>query len=358
MLLTNTLEKARKFPDYRWSMTCLFRILSLMLFSSIVVSPAHAQAPVLAVKVEAFRAKAKVFEETIKSVGTMRANESVTLVAETSLRLTKICFTEGAEVKSGELLFQLDDAQLQSELKEIEARLALATANRRRAEELLPSKAVSQLDADFAAAEAQSCEAQRQTKLVQLSRTKIVAPFSGRLGTRKVSEGAFLTPAISLVELQDLSQIKIDFTLPERYALAIAEKQPFSFTVAGQGEVRHGEISVIEPAIDPQTRSLVIRGLCTKPQGLRPGGFVDVTLTLGGDQKSLVVPSQAIVPSPRGHGVYVIDSGKARFQDVTIGTRTEQSVQILRGLAEGDVIATTNLNRIRPGVGVSIVNQP
>lgn len=336
----------------------LFRMLPLTLFMCSAMTFARAQAPVPVVKVEAFRATAKAFEETIKSVGTLRANESVTLVAETSLRLTKICFVEGAEVQTGELLFQLDDAQLQSELKEIEARLALATANRRRAEELLPSKAVSQLDADLAAAEAQSWEAQRQTKLVQLARTKIVAPFSGKVGTRKVSEGAFLTPAVPLVDLQDLSQIKIDFTLPERYAFAVREKQPFSFTVAGQGEVRHGEIAVIEPAIDPQTRSLVIRGLCTKPEGLRPGGFVDVTLTLGGNQKSLMVPSPAIVPSPRGHGVYVIDSGKARFQEVTIGTRTEASVQILRGLAEGDVIATTNLNRIRPGVEVTIVNQP
>lgn len=339
-------------------MIYLFRILPLLMLSWMAIHSVNAQTPAPVIKVEAHRATAKVFEETIKSVGTLRANESVTLVAETSLRLIKICFVEGAEVQSGQLLFQLDDAQLQSELKEIEARLALATANRRRAEELLPSKAVSQLDADLAAAEAQSWEAQRQTKLVQLSRTKIVAPFSGRLGMRKVSEGAFLTPAVPLVELHDLSQIKIDFTLPERYALKIREKQPFAFTVAGRGEVHQGVVSVIEPAIDPQTRSLMMRGICVNSQGLRPGGFVDVTLTLGGDQKSLMVPSQAIVPSPRGHGVYVIDSGKARFQDVVIGTRTEESVQILRGLADGDMIATTNLNRIRPGALVTIMKQP
>lgn len=336
----------------------LYRILSFMLLPWITVTPARAQSPAPPVKVEALRVTAQVFEEKIKSVGSMRANESVTLVAETSLRLTKICFVEGAEVKAGELLFQLDDAQLQSELKEIEARLALAKANLRRAQELLPSKAVSEFDAELAAAEAQSWDAQRQTKLVQLARTKIVAPFSGRLGTRKVSEGAFLTPSIPLVDLQDLSRIKIDFTLPERYALAIHEKQPFTFTVAGQGLVRQGEITLIDPVIDAQTRSLVICGLCSQPQGLKPGGFVDVTLSVGGDRKSLMVPSPAIVPSPRGHGVYIIDSGKARFQSVTIGTRTEESVQILSGLAEGDLIATTNLNRIRPGAEVILVNQP
>jgi membrane fusion protein (multidrug efflux system) len=156
----------------------------------------------------------------------------------------------------------------------------------------------------------------------------------------------------------DLSQIKIDFTLPERYAADVREGQSFSFTVAGQGKKREGKITVIEPAIDPQTRSLVLRGVCADADGLRPGSFADVTLTLTDAQPTLMVPSTAIIPSPRGHGVYVIDAGKAKFQEVIIGTRTENQVQILSGLTEGNRVATTNLNRIRPGVEVSIVSRP
>lgn len=317
-----------------------------------------AQAPAVAVKVETYQAKSASFAEKIQTVGTLRANESVTLVAESSNRLAKIHCVEGATVEAGAVLFQLDDAELQSELLEIESRLALALANKMRAEELLPSKAISQREAEVASAEWRVLDAQKQTKLVQIARAKIVAPFAGKLGTRKVSEGAYLTPSLPLIDLQDISRIKVDISLPERYAPVIKEKQKFSFTVAGQGQAREGVITVIEPVIDPQTRSLLVTGVCDKPEGLVPGGFADVTIALAASESSLMVPTQAIVPSPRGHGVYVILDGKAQFREVTIGTRTEQQVQILRGLAEGDVVATTNLNRIRPGVEVSIVATP
>jgi membrane fusion protein (multidrug efflux system) len=317
-----------------------------------------AQGPPAAVKAETFRVRSAPFDETIQTVGTLRANEAVTLVAESSNRLAKVLCAEGTQVEAGAVLFQLDDAELRSELQEIESRLALALANKQRAEELLPSKAISQLEADVASAEWRVLDAQKQTKLVQIARAKIVAPFAGKLGTRKVSEGAYLTPSLPLIDLQDLSRIKVDISLPERYVPVIKEKQKFTFTVAGQGQVREGEITVIEPVIDPRTRSLFVTGVCTKPEGLVPGGFADVTIPIAAAASSLMVPTQAIVPSPRGHGVYLIIDGKAQFRDVTIGTRTEQQVQILRGLAEGDVVATTNLNRIRPGVEVSIVTAP
>ena len=334
------------------------RFLTNIILLSILVASLHAQGPPTAVKAESFTVKAATFEEKLQTVGTLRANESVTLVAETSRRLIKILSEEGAEVKKGQLLFQLDDAELQSELLEIDARLALALANKKRTEDLLPSKAISQLEADIAGAELRILEAQRQTKLVQIEKTKIVAPFDGRLGTRQVSEGAFLSPSMPLIDLQDVSQIKIDFSLPERYAGTIEDKQSFTFTVAGQGTVHEGVVTVIEPAIDSQTRSLRLRGVCAKPVGLLPGGFADVSIPLAAKATTLMVPTQAIVPSPRGHGVYLVVGGKAQFREVTIGTRTDAAVQILRGLAEGDVVATTNLNRIRPGVDVSLVTSP
>lgn len=334
------------------------RLLSNISFLFMGFAPLLAQGPPTAVKAESYTVKAVAFQEKLQTVGTLRANESVTLVAETSRRLTKILCEEGSVVKSGQALFQLDDAELQSELLEIEARLALALANKKRTEDLLPSKAISQLEADIAAAECRILEAQRQTKLVQIDKTKIVAPFAGRLGTRQVSEGAFLSPSMPLIDLQDVSQIKIDFSLPERYAAVIEEKQRFTFTVAGQSTVHEGTVTVIEPAIDPQTRSLRLRGICTQPAGLLPGGFADVSIPLATKATTLMVPTQAIVPSPRGHGVYLVVGGKAQFKEVTIGTRTDAAVQILRGLAEGDVVATTNLNRIRPGVDVSLVTSP
>jgi membrane fusion protein (multidrug efflux system) len=320
--------------------------------------PLLGQAPASPVRAEFHTVKASAFEEKIETVGSLRANESVTLMAESPRRLVKILCEEGLSVKAGDLLFQLDDAELQTELQEIESRLVLALANKQRAEGLLPSKAISQQEADVAAAEWRVLEAQKNTKLVQIAKARIVAPFAGRLGVRKVSEGAMLSTSLPLIDLHDLSAMKIDFPLPEHYAGMIREKQKFTFTVAGLGKVHEGVITVIEPAIDMQTRSLLIRGVCSEPEGLVPGGFADVSIPLTANASNLLVPSQAIVPSPRGHGVYVVADGKAQFREVVIGIRTDEQVQILRGLAEGDVVATTNLNRIRPGVSVSLVATP
>jgi membrane fusion protein (multidrug efflux system) len=155
-----------------------------------------------------------------------------------------------------------------------------------------------------------------------------------------------------------VSRIKVDFPLPERYAGEVKVGQHFTFTVAGNGRVFDGEVTVLEPAIDAATRSLLVRGLCASPQGLLPGGFAEVTLALDELTNGFMVPSQAIVPSPRGQGLYLIENGKARLQPVQIGIRTADQVQILRGVNEGDVVATTNLLRIRPGLPVTAATAP
>jgi membrane fusion protein (multidrug efflux system) len=304
-------------------------------------------------RAEVFVAKSAPFAQTISTVGTLRANESVTLVSELSRYLVKIHIQEGSEVNAGDLLFKLDDSDLQAELGEIEASLKLASINKKRADNLLPRKAISQQEFDSLTSELNQLEARKNTQLVKIARTEIRAPFAGRVGVRQVSEGAFVSSATSLITLQDVSRIKVDFPLPERYSGEVKIGQKFTFAVAGNSQDFAGEVTVLEPAIDAATRSLLVRGLCSMPKGLVPGGFAEVTLTLGGAANSFMVPSQAIVPSARGHGLYLIENGRAKLQTVEIGVRTDDRVQILRGVADGDVIATTNLLRIRPGLEVT-----
>jgi membrane fusion protein (multidrug efflux system) len=292
----------------------------------------------------------------ISTVGTLRANESVTLVSELSRRLVKIHFEEGSQITAGQLLFKLDDSDLVAELGEIETRLDLASINQKRAVDLLPRRAISQQEFDTSNAELEILKAQKSTQEVNISKTEIRAPFAGVVGVRQVSEGAFVSPASPLVSLQDVSRIKVDFPLPERYAQEVGRGQKFTFTVAGSDRNFEGEITVIEPAIDASSRSLLVRGLCTSPEGLRPGGFAEVRLTLNELSSGFMVPSQAIVPSPRGQGVYQIVNGKAELKPVEVGLRTDDQVQILRGVKEGDLVATTNLLRIRPGVEVISAN--
>ena len=309
-------------------------------------------------KAEIHIVKSAPFAQSISTVGTLRANESVTLVSELSRLLMKIHVQEGTEVQAGELLFKLDDSDLQAELGQIDARLALAEINKARAENLLPKKAISQQEYDAAFSAYNLLLAQKHTQQVQISKTEIRAPFAGRVGVRQVSEGAFVSPTTPLITLQDVSRIKVDFPLPERYAAEVKTGQKFTFTVAGNGQVFEGAVTVLEPAISAATRSLLVRGLCTSPQGLLPGGFAEVTLTLDGLANGFMVPSQAIIPSPRGQGLYLIENGRAKLQPVEIGIRTDDQVQILRGVKEGDVVATTNLLRIRPGLEVTAATAP
>lgn len=298
------------------------------------------------------------FSRTLPTVGTLRANESVVLVPELSRRLVKIQVQEGSEVAAGDLLFKLDDTDLVAELDEIKARLKLAGTSKNRMDDLLPGKAISRQDYDVSSANLAILEAQQNTQAVRISKTEIRAPFTGRVGVRQVSEGAFVSPSTPLITLQDVSRIKVDFPLPERYAAEVKIGQKFTFTVAGNGQVFDGVVTVLEPAVDAATRSLLVRGLCTSPKGLLPGGFAEVTLMLDGLANGFMVPSQAIVPSARGQGIYVIENGKAKLQPVEIGIRTDDRVQVLRGLNEGDLIATTNLLRIRPGLQVTAATAP
>jgi membrane fusion protein (multidrug efflux system) len=302
--------------------------------------------------------KSAPFAQTLSTVGTLRANESVTLVSELSRLLIKIHVQEGSEVKAGDLLFKLDDSDLQAELRQLDARLELAETIKQRAENLMPKNAMSRQEYDAAISAYNLLMAQKHTQQVQISKTEIRAPFSGRVGVRQVSEGAFVSPATPLITLQDLSHIKVDFPLPERYAGEVKTGQKFTFTVAGNGGIFEGAVTVLEPAISSATRSLLVRGLCTSPQGLLPGGFAEVSLKLDALVNGFVVPSQAIVPSPRGQGVYLIENGRAKLQSVEIGIRTDEQVHILRGVKEGDIVATTNLLRIRPGLEVTPVESP
>lgn len=334
----------------------IFLLTAPLLAGSALAQGAEGKGSAQPLRSELYQVTAMPFARTVATVGTLRANESVVLVSELARRLEKILVKEGSEVAKGDLLFKLDDSDLQATMGEIEERLKLAVVNKDRVAELLPQKAISRQEYDASTSGLAVLEAERATQAVAISKTEIRAPFAGRVGVREVSEGAYVSPSTPLITLQDVSHIKVDFPLPERYANDVHGGQPFTFTVAGNGEVFEGKVTVVEPAIDAATRSLRVRGVCDSPKGLLPGGFAEVTLTLDGEARGFLVPSQAIVPSQRGSGVYVVKEGKAALVAVQTGLRTEDKVQVLSGLAEGDLVATTNLLRMRPGLEVTQVD--
>lgn len=335
----------------------MFQPVSTLLACTLLLAPgsllAQAKGPAAAVAAETYTVKTTPMASTVTTVGTLRANESVDIVPELTKRLVKVEVQEGAQVSKDEVLFILDDADLTAEISEIDARLKLAEANETRTGSLLPERAISKQAYDLAKAELDIFKAQKVTREVELAKTRIRAPFAGKTGVRRVSEGALVTPTTVLMSLQDLSRIKVDFPLPERYAAEVKPGQKFSFTVAGNATRFEGKVQVIEPAVEAATRSLQVRGVCEQPKGLLPGGFADVTLDLDTVENGFAIPSQAVVPSAKGQGVYIVKNGKAEFRDVEIGLRTAGQVQVLHGLSEGDQVLITNLLRLRPGVEVT-----
>lgn len=312
-------------------------------------------------RAEAYVVAPAAVRDTVRTVGTLAANESVNVVSELSRRLVAVHVSEGTDVEKGALLFKLDDADLRAQLAELEVRhrLASRTAERQSALLAYDKKALSQQAFDQAQAELQTVQAQIAALRVTLAKTEIRAPFHARVGLRRVSEGAWITPDTLLTTLQDTSRIKIDFALPERYAGTVAIGQTVVFEVAGRRERSAATVAAIEPAIDAPTRSLMVRAVSDNPSGtLLPGAFASVEVPIAQRGEGIMVPAHAIIPSATGHAVYVLRSGRAELQEVEIGLRTRQSVEIRRGLALGDTVLTSNLLRLRPGARVERAEAP
>ena len=293
--------------------------------------------------------------EKITATGTLRADEAVELQPETNGKIVSINFKEGTTVRRGELLIKLNDAELQATLQRTSSRRDLAEIKERRLAQLVASKSVNQQDYDAAASELSVQRAEVALVEAQLAKCEIRAPFDGVVGLRFVSEGAFVTPTIRVATLQRLSQLKIDFSVPEKYASRIRVGSAVTFRVDGGASSFKGEIFAVDPRIDGATRTVLIRALCPNPEGrLLPGAFANVEFTLAEVSDALLVPAGAVIPGLSEKNVFIAVEGKAVRRIVQTGVRTETSVQIIAGLAAGDVVITSGQQQLRAGQTVQI----
>jgi membrane fusion protein (multidrug efflux system) len=191
---------------------------------------------------------------------------------------------------------------------------------------------------------------------VEISKTEIRAPFNGKTGIRKVSEGAFVTQNMPLVSLEDINQVKIEFAVPEKYANSLRQNQPITFQVENSDTVYTGLIQVLEPFIDLNTRSLFVRAIASnRDNKLIPGSSATIAVPLNEIINAKLIPTQALIPALEGNNVLVVKNGKAQNAKVTIGMRTSSHVQITGGLQNGDTVMTTNILRAKPGVPVQVI---
>jgi membrane fusion protein, multidrug efflux system len=306
------------------------------------------------VPVDVFVVTPRPFEVTISASGTLIARESVELVSELARRLRKVRAEEGASVKKGQVLFELDSSDLTARSRTLTVQKNLAKLTVDRLTKLKAEGVASLSELEVAQSKLDEIEAEQRVIGVDLGKSRIKAPFAGTLGLRRVSEGAWVSSNTVLTTLHDTSQLKIDFSLPERYASMKLQNRTFRFKIAGRGETFTGKIVAVEGAVQQKSRSVLARGLIEDPKDLTPGTFADVELPLR-SESALLVPAIAVTPGIEGQRVYRVVAGKAELVPVELGDRGAEKVQVLSGLAPGDKVIITNLLRVRPGGPVKVV---
>lgn len=354
-------------PVLRYSLWVCVALLVITAVAAPKIMPAHVQETSTDSKRASGRPPVRVsvitvsptpFAETLTSTGTLLAEESVELQAETNGKIVEIRFVEGARVRKGDLLVKLNDADLSAARERARYRKELASLRERRIAQLLKQGVARQEEYDMALNELNVQQAEIELTEAQIAKTEIRAPFDGVVGLRYVSEGSFVNAATRIATLQRIDRLKLDFSIPEKYASRLRVGSAVAFAVAG-GEHRFaGQIYALDPRIDAATRTVLVRAVCPNPDGrMLAGAFANVEVTLAELSEALLVPAVAVVPGLNQKNVFVVRDGKVEPRAVQTGTRTQSMVHILSGLAAGDVVITSGMQQLRAGQPVTVVGE-
>ena len=293
--------------------------------------------------------------EFIYSTGSLLPDEEVELSFETSGKVVSILFKEGTRVKKGKLLAKINDKPLQAQLLKLKAQRKLSEEKEFRQRQLLDRDAISRESYDQVSTELQSLKADILLIEARISETELRAPFDGIVGLRMISEGAYATTQTKIVRLVKISPLKIEFSIPERYAGEITPGYSIDFIIDGVQDTFNASVYAIEPKINVDTRTIVARALYPNTnEELKPGRFAKVEALLSQVDSAVSIPTEAVIPEMDGEKVFVYRNGKAEQVRVTIGLRTESKIQIKEGLQFGDTLLTTAILQLRHKLPVQL----
>ena len=297
--------------------------------------------------------KPTIMNELINSRGTLIPDEEVELSFETSGKIVGINFKEGTRVNRGDLLAKINDKPLQAQLEKLEAQKKLVEEKEFRQRSLLDKDAISQESYDQIVTELQSIIADINLVRARISETELRSPFNGIIGLRYLSEGSYATPSTKIARLVKTSPIKIEFSIPERYADEVSIGFPVSFNV--DDKLYQAVVYAIEPKVELTTRSIVLRALYpNRNEELKSGRSTAVTLQLNEIKDAIAIPTEALIPEMEGEMVYVYRNGKASSSKVSTGLRTESLIQIVDGLEFGDTLIITGILQLRQSLPVEL----
>jgi membrane fusion protein (multidrug efflux system) len=305
--------------------------------------------------VEAMVVKPTSVSQTVEVTGNILPFESTEIRSEISGRITALNIQEGAFVSKGALLVKLFDGDLQAQLKKLQVQLQIAEKTEERQRELLKISGISQQDYDLSLLSVNNLKADLDLIRVSITKTEIRAPYSGRMGLRNISMGAYITPSNLLTTISQVEEVKVEFSVPEKYSAQIRNGMVIRFTLEGVPTPYSARVVATESRIEENTRNLRIRAIVSgKDKNLIPGNFAKVQVILGRDDNALMVPTEAIIPQARNKQLIVYKGGKASFQTVITGVRDSTLIQVVDGIKAGDTVITTGLLFLKPQADVKL----
>jgi membrane fusion protein (multidrug efflux system) len=319
-----------------------------------------------AMPVKAVAAKTAPAVDEAAAVGSLRADEAVTIRPEIAGRIAEIAFREGQSVARGAVLATLDASETRAQLMSSSAQAKLDLQRLERSEDLFKKGFISQQALDEARSSHARSAARVREDEAKLAKSEIRAPFSGVAGLRQVSEGAYVAAGTDIARLEKIDQLKLDFRVPEAFVARVRPGQPVRVLVdAYRDKAFSGSVYAIEPGIDDQTRTILLRArVANADMQLRPGMFARVQVQLGVREKAVWVPEAAIVPKGQDSFVFRVavsaagnGGGKAELVRVQTGARKVGEVEIVKGLAEGDLVVTEGTQKIGPGSAVLLLDR-
>lgn len=311
--------------------------------------------------VEAIVVSRDTVRDQLNAVGTLEASEMITVVSEIAGTVTGLPFREGEPIGRGQLIAQIDDTELKARQDRAEAILAQSRQNFERARSLNERGILAQQDLEDAEASLKVAEADLALVKAQVAKTRIVAPFPGLVGSRKVSPGAFVHAGDPITELAQIDEMKMNFAAPERYLGRLSRGSAVTISApAFPGEALSGQIDVIEPVLDPETRSVKVLARVKNPARLfRPGMSANVGVVLSERPDALTIPAEAVFVQGQQPFVYSIGADSTvAMTPVKLGTRTAEMVEVLDGVQPGVIVVRAGHQKLYPGAKVMPILPP
>jgi membrane fusion protein (multidrug efflux system) len=306
-------------------------------------------------EVDGFIVKHRSVSDKIEVPGSLMPAEQTQIKSEVPGRVVTLNIQEGSVVQKGALLIKLFDGDLQTQLKKLQVQLQIAQKTQERQGELLKINGISQQEYDLVELNVQTLNVDIEATRIAISKTELRAPYAGQVGLRNISLGAYISPSDVITTLRQVNELKLEFSIPEKYAKEIKKGDKVSFRVDGGAQSHQATVMATENSIEQTTRTLRVRAIVKNnhPE-LVPGVFAKVTLQLGKDSNAMMVPTQAVIPTARNKQVILLRKDSAVFTVVETGIRDSVFVQVISGLQVGDTVITSGLMVIRPNGKVKV----